>query len=71
MAGGKGGVVKKPKTCLGYGPTEGRCLKPAGCPHSLYWCVDCNRLRMDAISASLEKILAGMERRAAAGQEKE
>ena len=51
------------RKCLGYGPTEGKCQKPAGCPHSPYWCVECNALRMDAISEGFRKIIAGFEER--------
>ncbi len=53
----------KPKICLGFGPTEGKCDKPAGCPHSPHWCVDCNKLRMEHITAQLEALLARAESR--------
>ena len=54
----------KPK-CLGGYPKGFVCDKPAGCPHSPYWCVECNEKRMEQIGNSLNELLAYATRREA------
>lgn len=52
-----------PKICVGFGEFEGKCENKAGCPHTRYWCVRCNKLRMDSISNSLEGIISDFEKK--------
>lgn len=39
--------------CLGF-PRGFVCTNQAGCPHTPYWCVDCNAKRMAHISKQLD-----------------
>jgi uncharacterized protein YlaI len=50
-------------TCIGYGPTEGKCENPVmkrerGKPWGAYWCESCNRVRIDTISQQFKAIEA-------------
>lgn len=45
------------RICIGYGEYEGKCQEAAGTPWSPYWCDRCNRLRMDKISAALDRLV--------------
>lgn len=46
---------KLPRICLGF-PRGYICANKAGCPHTPYWCKDCNVKRMTHISAQLDTI---------------
>lgn len=49
-------------TCIGFGETEGKCTRPAGCPHSPLWCVECNAARMAYIDRRLEELQKQFEK---------
>jgi hypothetical protein len=45
--------------CIGFGEFEGTCENEAGdSPWSKLWCLRCDRLRLDHITAQMEKISA-------------
>ena len=48
--------MAKRKYCLGYGDTEGKCLNEPNRPRSLYWCIECDKIRMDTISEQLNQL---------------
>lgn len=42
------------RRCVGFAHTAGKCEKDAGCPHTPFWCAECNELRMAAIDRQFE-----------------
>lgn len=46
----------KPRRCAGGFPFGYQCHNVAGCPHTPYWCFDCNEKRMAHISENLSRI---------------
>jgi hypothetical protein len=47
-------VAYRTTKCLGYGDREGKCDQEAGTPWTPYWCPACDKVRREAITASLE-----------------
>ena len=45
--------------CIGFGPLEGKCDKPAGTAWSPFWCDSCNKERLDHVSKRLESMIKG------------
>jgi hypothetical protein len=58
----------RPKQCAGGFPSGYQCHNLAGCPHTPYWCFDCNEKRMASISASLERMTANQQPSSGGGQ---
>ncbi len=52
----------KQRRCAGGFPSGYQCHNVAGCPHTPYWCFDCNEKRMGKISESLERMTGGTAR---------
>ncbi len=55
-------MTKAKRKCLGYGPYEGKCDNPAGSPWSDYWCLRCDKLRLETIKRKLETIVQSFGR---------
>ncbi len=53
------------RSCIGYGEFEGKCNNIAGTKWSPHWCEKCNKLRLDHIDKSMNKLMADMKSRPA------
>ncbi len=51
------------KKCIGFGEFLGKCENEAGTRWSPHWCERCNKLRLDHITNSFEKIQKIFEHR--------
>jgi hypothetical protein len=49
-------VSVRPKHCEGGFPFGYKCSNVAGCPHTPYWCFNCNEKRMAHIDGCLDRI---------------
>jgi len=52
--------------CIGYGNHEGKCENVAGTKWGPHWCLRCDKIRLATISASIEGIVAGFDKKARA-----
>lgn len=55
-------MSKLPEKCIGYGVTEYQCTNPTGKisglgRKNLYWCPDCDEVRIAAIGSQLDGLL--------------
>ena len=42
------------RKCIGYAEHEGKCDNEAGTPWGPYWCLRCDKIRLETITKKLE-----------------